>query len=177
MNKVRIIDYRPEHQPYFDFLNRDWIEKYFRMEAIDEYVLTNPDEAILQPGGAILMATYEGHLTGTVALKKVDDTIYEFTKMAVHENFRRRGIAEELGYGAFRKAYELGADKIILYTNSILKPAIKLYEKLGFHHEELEKGGYKRADVKMSIAMEKILRNTMYFTFTTQEISLWYRNK
>lgn len=172
MNKVKIIDYRPEHQHYFEFFNRNWIEKYFWMEPVDEYVLTKPEEAIIQPGGAILMATHNGHLAGTVALKKVDDRTYEFTKMAVHENFHREGIAEELSYGAFRKAYELGAEKIILYTNSILNPAIRLYEKLGFQHEELEKGGYKRADVKMSIAMEEILKNTMFFTITTQEISI-----
>lgn len=172
MNKVKIIDYRPEHQRYFESFNRNWIEKYFRMEPVDEYVLTRPEEAIMQPGGAILMAAYEGQLAGTVALKKVDVTIYEFTKMAVHENFHRKGIAEELSYGAFRKAYELGAEEIILYSNSILKPAIRLYEKLGFHHVELEKGGYNRADVKMSIAMEEILKTTMFFTITTQEISI-----
>ena len=172
MNKVKIIDYKPEHQPYFEFFNRRWIEKYFRMEPVDEYVFTNPEDAIIESGGAVLMATYEGHLAGTVALKKLDDTTYEFTKMAVHENFHRKGIAEELSYGAFRKAYELGAEKIILYTNSILKPAIRLYEKLGFHHEELEKGRYKRADVKMSISIEEILKDTMFFTITTQEINI-----
>jgi len=172
MNKVKIIDYKPEHQPYFEFFNRRWIEKYFRMEPVDEYVLTNPEDAIIESGGAVLMATYEGHLAGTVALKKLDDTTYEFTKMAVHENFHRKGIAEELSYGAFRKAYELGAEKIILYTNSILKPAIRLYEKLGFHHEELEKGKYKRADVKMGISMEQILKETMFFTITTLEITI-----
>ncbi|MBI2729182.1 MAG: GNAT family N-acetyltransferase, partial [Sphingobacteriales bacterium] len=122
MNKVRIIDYKPEHQHYFEFFNRNWIEKYFEMEALDEYVLTHPQEAILEQGGAILMATYEGHLAGTVALKKVDAVTYEFTKMAVDEHFHRKGIAEELSYAAFKKGYELGAEKIILYTNSILKP-------------------------------------------------------
>jgi len=172
MSKVKIAEYTSEHQPYFEFLNRRWIEKYFWMEPVDEYVLTKPEEAIIQPGGAILMAMYESHLAGTIALKKVDDTTYEFTKMAVHENFQRRGIAEELSYGAFRKAYELGAEEIMLYSHSSLKPAIHLYEKLGFHHLDLEKGKYKRADVMMSITMEEILKDTMFFTITTQEISI-----
>ena len=172
MNKVKIIDYLPEHQHYFEFFNRTWIEKYFWMEAIDEYVLTNPEEAIIKPGGAILMATYEGHLAGTVALKKVDDTTYEFTKMAVDKHFQRKGIAEELSYAAFKKAYELGAEEIVLYSHSSLKPAIHLYEKVGFHHEELEKGGYKRADVKMKVSMMEILKATMFFMITTQMIDL-----
>lgn len=172
MNKVKITDYRPEHQHYFEFFNRSWIEKYFEMEALDEYVLTHPQEAIIEKGGAILMATYEGQLAGTVALIKMEDSTYEFAKMAVHENFQRKGIAEELSYAAFKKAYELGAEKIILYTNSILKPAIRLYEKLGFQQEEMEHAEYKRADVKMSISMNQVLKDTMFFTFTTQEISL-----
>ncbi|MBI2729701.1 MAG: GNAT family N-acetyltransferase, partial [Sphingobacteriales bacterium] len=97
---------------------------------------------------------------------------YEFTKMAVDEHFHRKGIAEELSYAAFKKGYELGAEKIILYTNSILKPAITLYAKLGFQHEEVEKGKYKRADVKMSITVADILKATMFFTITTQEITI-----
>ena len=172
MNKVKIIDYLPEHQHYFEFFNRAWIEKYFWMEPIDEYVLTNPEESIIKPGGAILMATYEGHMAGTVALKKVDDTTYEFTKMAVDENFQRKGIAEELSYAAFKKACELGGEEIVLYSHSSLKPAIRLYEKIGFKHEELEKGKYKRADVKMVIKMQDILKATMFFMITTQIIEL-----
>ena len=46
MNDIRIIDYRPEHQPYFEKFNRDWIQKYFVMEPIDEFVLTDPEEAL-----------------------------------------------------------------------------------------------------------------------------------
>ncbi|MDB5209348.1 MAG: family N-acetyltransferase, partial [Sediminibacterium sp.] len=104
MNPICIVDYRPEHQPYFEKFNREWIEAFFTMEPFDEFVLTNPDEAILKNGGAILMALYEGNVAGTVGLRKVSDTIYEFTKMAVDSNFRRRGIAEAISYASFEKA-------------------------------------------------------------------------
>src|SRR5689334_10947416 len=109
MSDIKIIDYRPEHQPYFESLNRVWIEKLFRMEPVDEWVLTNPDKAILDAGGAILMAEYDGVIAGTVGLRKVDDETFEFTKMAVDENFRRRGIAEAICYASFKKAVQLGA--------------------------------------------------------------------
>ena len=91
MNPITIIDYQPKYQVYFEKFNRHWIEKYFEMEDVDEFVLTNPEEAILKPGGAILMALYNGTVAGTVALRKVNDTIYEFTKMAVEERFQRKG--------------------------------------------------------------------------------------
>ena len=148
---ITIVDYREEHQPYFDALNRAWIEELFVMEPVDEWVLTNPDKAILEPGGAILMAEYNGEVAGTVGLRKIDATTYEFTKMAVDAKFRRLGIAEELSYASFKKAEELGATKVILYSNTLNAHAIKLYEKIGFRHIQVENDVYARADVKMEI--------------------------
>ncbi|HEY6505487.1 MAG TPA: GNAT family N-acetyltransferase [Chitinophagaceae bacterium] len=163
MSNISIIDYEPKHQSYFEALNRAWIEKYFEMEKRDVEALTRPDETIIKKGGAILMAEYDGVIAGTVALKKVDDTTYEFTKMAVDENFRRRGIAEALSYASFRKAKQLGAKTIILYSNSILRPAITMYEKIGFRHVPVKDSGYIRSDVKMMITMETALHSADNF--------------
>lgn len=154
MNHIQIVDYQPQHQPYFDRFNPRWIEDYFTMEPVDEYVLQNPEDAILQPGGAILMALYDGEVAGTVGLRKVDDITYEFTKMAVAEHFRRKGIAEAISYASFKKARQLGAKKVILYSNTKNEAAIKLYEKLGFTHLQPETGVYARANVKMIIDIE-----------------------
>lgn len=158
MSRIEIIDYIPEHQPYFEKFNRDWIEEMFEMEPLDEWVLSNPDKSILEPGGAILMAAYDGVIAGTVGLRKVGDEVYEFTKMAVDKNFRRNGIAENLCFASFRKAKALGAKQIILYSNKKNAGAIRLYERIGFKHIEVEKGVYKRADVKMIISIDEAVR-------------------
>jgi len=158
MSNIIIVEYNSSHQAYFEKFNRDWIEKYFEMEPVDEFVLTNPGEAILKPGGAILMAEYDGEIAGTVALKKIDDYSYEFTKMAVDERFRRRGIAERLCYASFDKAKELGATTIILYSNKKNAAAIMMYEKIGFRHLKVEPGVYKRANVKMMIDIDEVMQ-------------------
>lgn len=164
MNReIKIVDYRPEHQPYFESFNRAWIEKLFTMEPVDEFVLTDPDEAILKSGGAILMAEYNGKVAGTVGLRKVDAFTYEFTKMAVDENFRRLGIAEAISYASFKKAKQLGARQVILYSNKLNAEAIKLYEKIGFKHVEVEPGVYKRANVKMVIDIETAVRTAQIY--------------
>ncbi|HEV7331966.1 MAG TPA: GNAT family N-acetyltransferase [Flavisolibacter sp.] len=150
-----VIDYRPEHQADFERLNRAWIEKYFRMEERDTYVLRNPEEAILQKGGAILMATYDGVVAGTVALLKVSNEEYEFSKMAVDEGYQRRGIAEALSYAALEKAKELGAKKVSLFSQTSLAPAIHLYRKLGFVEVPMNSRLYQRADIKMEIVVEE----------------------
>ncbi len=154
MTHITIVPYEKKHQPYFEKFNRQWIEELFVMEPVDEFVLKNPETAILQSGGAILMALYDGIVAGTVALRKVDETVYEFTKMAVDENFRRKGIAEALSYASFEKGKALGATSIILYSNTKNAAAIKLYEKLGFKHLPVENNVYKRANVKMQIELE-----------------------
>jgi len=158
MNEIKIVDYRPEHQPYFEAFNRVWIEELFEMEPVDEWVLTNPEQAILQTGGAILMAEYNGTPAGTVGLRKVDHETWEFTKMAVDMNYRRLGIAEVISYASFKKAKSLGAKKVILYSNTKNASAINLYEKIGFRHVEVEQGIYKRANVKMVINIDVAVR-------------------
>ncbi|MBL0359110.1 MAG: GNAT family N-acetyltransferase [Chitinophagaceae bacterium] len=155
MNNISIVPYESWHQPYFEKFNRQWIEAWFTMEPLDEWVLTNPEKAILKDGGSILMALYAGEVAGTVGLRKLGEEVYEFTKMAVDENFRRRGIAEALCYASFEKAAALGASKVILYSNTKNAGAIKLYEKIGFKHLPVENDVYARANVKMEINITK----------------------
>lgn len=158
MNNIRIVDYRPEHQPSFEQFNRQWIEELFEMEPVDEWVLTNPDKAILETGGAILMAEYDRVPAGTVGLRKVDAYTFEFTKMAVDPAYRRKGIAEALSYASFRKAKQAGATRVILYSNKRNAGAVKMYEKIGFKHVPVENDVYKRADVKMEIAIDAAIK-------------------
>ena len=147
---ITVIEYKPEHQPYFESLNRVWIEKYFTMEPRDEEILRHPEKTIIEKGGVILVALYEETVAGVVALIRLTDDSFEFSKMGVHENFRRKGIAEALSYAAFEKAKELGASKVVLFSNTLLEPAIQLYRKLGFAEAPLDKfNEYKRSNIKM----------------------------
>jgi GNAT superfamily N-acetyltransferase len=149
---TQIIDYVPAHQVYFEKFNRDWIEKYFWMEPIDFEVLQKPEEHIIAEGGEILMALCDEVPAGTVALKFVEPGVYEFTKMAVDERFRGKKVGESLALAAIEKAKSLGAHKIILYSNTVLSPAIALYKKLGFAEVVLD-GPYKRSNIKMQLTL------------------------
>ncbi len=163
MSHINIVDFRPEHQPWFEKFNRAWIEELFEMEPLDEWVLKHPEKAILEGGGAVLMAEYDGVPAGTVGLRRVDEGTVEFTKMAVDINFRRKGMAEMLCYASFKKAAELGVGKIILYSNTKNAVAIKMYEKVGFRHIPVEQGVYKRANVKMMISTTTALGRATFF--------------
>ncbi len=53
-----------------------------------------------------------------------------------------------------KKQNNSGAAKVILYSNTLNAAAVKMYEKIGFRHVEVEKGVYERANVKMVIDIE-----------------------
>lgn len=149
---IEIIEYTPEYQPWFEKLNRDWIEKYFWMEPIDVQVLGNPDEHIIQHGGTILMAEVNKKVAGTVALKYASPGVYEFTKMAVDVQYHGKGIGRALSEAAIERVRQLGGHTIILYSSTLLGPAIALYKKLGFKEVALD-GPYKRSDIKMELIL------------------------
>lgn len=149
---IEILHYLPEHQPWFEKLNRDWIEKYFWMEPVDHDVLSKPEEHIIHQGGYVFMAQFENEIVGTVALKFVEPGIYEFTKMAVDEKFQGLKIGKHLAEVAIEKAKEKNASKIILYSNTKLTTAIALYRKLGFKEIPVD-GPYKRSNIKMELLL------------------------
>lgn len=152
-NHIQVTEYQPAHQPRFESLNRKWIEQYFGLEPVDLEVLQFPDQNILGKGGSILMASYKNEIAGTVALRYVEPGVYEFTKMAVDEAFRGLQIGKTLAVSAIEKAKNLGAHKIILYSHTMLKPAISLYRKLGFVEVPVD-GPYKRSNIKMELKLD-----------------------
>jgi putative acetyltransferase len=150
----RIVDYNPSLRKYFESLNREWLEKYFTVEPIDEKYFENPDQEILQKGGAIFFAEVSGDILGVCSLVVTEDGL-ELAKMAVTEKARGKGLGEFLVTEAIKRAKYMGATKLLLVTNSKLVPAIRLYEKLGF--ETTFRGQhpkYQRGDV----VMEKLLK-------------------
>lgn len=148
---MRIIPYQPELAPYFDKLNKAWLEEYFVVEPLDKYVLENPEDAILKGGGKILFAEHEGNIIGTVALRRLGEDSFELTKMAVDKTYQGLGAGKLLCQAAIDLARSMGIATLILYTQSSLVTAIGIYHKLGFFDIPLEPGVYKRADTKMKI--------------------------
>lgn len=148
---VEIIEYSPEFHDDFKRLNYEWIEKYFKLEKADYQSLDQPDEKILRPGGQIYMARQNGEIVGTCALIKIDKNTYELAKMAVAEQARGRGIGWLLGQTAITKARDLGAKTIYLESNTVLVPAIKLYQKLGFRKVFGKPSPYERCNIQMEL--------------------------
>ena len=148
-NTVEIIPFSPDLKEYIKTLNLEWLIKYFRVEEKDDLVLSNPQEEIIDKGGLIFYAKYNGEILATVSLMKIDETTFELSKMAVSDKAQGLGIGNKLLVHCIAIAEENNIKKLILYSNRILLPAIHLYEKFGFTEVPLEEGLYERADIKM----------------------------
>jgi len=150
---VTIVDYRPEYKTAFKTLNEEWITKYFKMEASDYKYLDHPEENIMDKNGQIIFAIFNGKPVGTCALVKTDEQTFELAKMAVSDEAKGRGIGCLLGIAAIEKAREAGAKRIYLESNTILKPAINLYQKLGFKRIAGMPSPYERSNICMEIIL------------------------
>lgn len=152
-NTVEIISFSPELKDPIKTLNKEWLQKYFRVEEKDELTLSNPQEEIIDKGGLIFYARYNDEIVGTVSLLKFDDFTFELSKMAVSDRAQGLGIGNKLLTHCVTIAKENNIHKLFLYSNRKLLPAIHLYTKFGFIEVPVEEGVYERADIKM----EKII--------------------
>lgn len=153
MEAIKIHSYRPELAPYFLSINKQWIEHYFALEAFDREQLENPDKSILDKGGQVWFAEWQNEIVGTVAMKKVGDNCFELIKMGVLPKAQGKNIGLLLGHAAIDWARSVGASSVVLYSNSVLAPAIRLYRKMGFVEVPIEMGKYDRCDIKMEIVL------------------------
>jgi ribosomal protein S18 acetylase RimI-like enzyme len=163
---IRLVDYSIAHQLDFERLNRRWLEAYFIIEPYDEKVLQHPDQYILAPGGAIVVAEFmpaDGTPTvvaGVVGMMPVthhaaDGTpqpAVEMTKLAVDPAYQGLGIGRKLCEAILQKAQQAGYPAMELVSNRKLLPALKLYQSMGFVEvpvapEYLQK--YERCDIMM----------------------------
>lgn len=154
-NSIRIVDYIPAYQQAFRDLNEEWITTYFKMEAADYKALDHPNEYILDKGGYILVALDGDTPVGVCALIKMDDPVYEYelAKMAVSPKAQGKSVGYKLGSAIVDKARSLGAHNLYLESNTILKPAIGLYQKLGFKKVAGRATPYERCNIQMELIL------------------------
>lgn len=155
---IKVVDYKPEYKSVFKDLNVEWISKYFEMEDTDHRIPDNPESEIIENGGKILFALYNGEPVGTCELLKMDNSknTVELVKMAVSPKVRGKGIGWMLGKAVIDVAKEMGANKIFLEGNSNLKASFKLYQKLGFKKIVGIPSPYKRVDIQMELDLNEV---------------------
>ncbi len=151
MNTVEIIPFNEELKSHFEKLNKEWLEKYFSVEPVDEEIFSDPKRDIIDKGGYIFFALKDNEVVGTCALFKKHES-FELAKMAVTDKYQGLGIGKKLLIASIEKAQRAGVKYIELVTHKKLGPAIHLYKKLGFKEipmSEEYKKKYARCNIQM----------------------------
>ena len=150
---INIIPFESRHAPVFKQLNLEWLDKYHLTESHDLMVLNDPQATILDTGGIILLAEYNGEIVGTAALMLEHENVYELAKMAVSPHMQGQGISKLLISAILEAAKKKGVEKLILFSNHQLLAALSLYEKFGFKHVEVTGSPFTTADVRMELSL------------------------
>jgi ribosomal protein S18 acetylase RimI-like enzyme len=148
-SRIDIVGYADRFAADFRRLNVAWLKGNGLWEEVHAKSLDAPRETILAAGGQIFFAVADGVVVGTCAVLRVGPGVVELAKLAVAPAAQGRGLGRRLTLAALEHARSLGAEKVVLVTNSRLTPAIRLYESLGFVHVPVPKDSYAAADVCM----------------------------
>ena len=136
MSALTLVTYTPAYAAEFATLNYAWIEAYFAIEAEDRAALEAPQAYALDAGGEIFFLLEAGVPVGTVAMVPFkgnsNGKAFELAKMAVREDRRGRGYGQHLMRACLDFARTQSADEIVLITNDVLEPALRLCRRWGF---------------------------------------------
>ena len=146
---IEIRDYTSNYRSDFKSLNMQWIEQYFTVEPSDASMLEDPESHIIERGGHIFVAVDDDAVLGVCSLVPASPGSFQLAKMAVSPEARGRGIGRMLGNAAVERARSVGASSVELYSNTVLAPAISLYESLGFREVPLEGAEHVRSNIRM----------------------------
>lgn len=153
---MRIVPFTVDRAAAFESLNREWIERFFRLEESDLKVLRDPQRQILDDGGQIFFAIDGDDAVGTVAAVRTAFDTFELAKMAVRPSHQGHGLGAMLVRAAIDYATAAGATTMFLDTNSALTTAIRLYARHGFVHATRSgPNPYERSDVYMELRLKR----------------------
>ena len=154
MTKISFKKFSKIDSEKFKSLNLEWLNRYFKVEPIDELVLNNPKREVIDKGGFIFMIEKNSDIIGTFAFIKKSENIYEFSKMAIIPDERGNGYGNKAMKFLIQFAKNKKWSRLILYSNTKLKNSIHLYRKYGFKEIPLEKNLiYSRGNIKMELSL------------------------
>lgn len=85
------------------------------------------------PSGRLLLAEYERHVAGCVALHKIEDGVCEMKRLYLRPQFRGKRLGLALADRIIAEARQIGYRHMRLDTvESVMKDAVAMYRKLGF---------------------------------------------
>lgn len=165
--EIQITEWRDAYSEDFKRLSLEWLQKYVEVEPRDIEMIEHPYEVILNKGGMTWFALADDKVVGTISVLQEESGEWELAKMAVTEEYKGYGISNRLIMEALAFSRKKGIEKLVLYTNSVLAPAVHQYHKYGFVDVPIMEETYDTADLKMELKLNdaRPCDSTKFFFF------------
>lgn len=140
----------------FEKLKREDIPEVYEIEKLsftDPHSIASMTAAIMNPACEFWVVREGNKIAGFVEFWIMYDESH-IIDIAVHPEFRRRGIGKKLMEFLIEKSSAAGAKKIFLEVRPSNTPAIALYKKMGFVESGMRTKYYKDED---ALIMSKTL--------------------
>lgn len=146
---MEIKEYSDKYKDDFIKLNSAWIVKYFNALEEEDYRVFGNIEGLIGGGAMIFSAVEKEVVLATCLIKPVGAGGWEICKLAANEEVPHKGAGSAVFGACMEYARKHGAEKVVIETNSALKPAVHIYEKYGFKSVPIEKTDFARVDLVM----------------------------
>lgn len=153
---MKIIPYQREYKKDFIGLNTAWIERYFSMEEDDLKILDHVEDFV-NTGSMIFFALENHKVLATCMVIPLKDNVWELCKLAAVGQYTGKGAGSAVLRACMDYAIKHGAEKLTFISNRKLKPALHIYEKLGFREVPLNNDyqNYERADIQFELVVKR----------------------
>ena len=103
----------------------------------------------------IYFAIENGVVYATCMAQPMTTDEWEICKLATDERYEGHGAGSAVFKACMDYALENGANKLTILSNSILKPALHIYEKYGFYEIPVDNTHhYKRVDIQFEYTVK-----------------------
>lgn len=122
-------------------------------QSFDEELKTLPG-AYAPPDGRLLLARYQDHAAGCIALRKLETGVCEMKRLYVRPADRGAGLGRMLAERLIAEARVIGYQRMRLDTiGSAMQDAVALYRRMGFK----EIAPYSKVPIESALWMELLL--------------------
>ncbi|MCD8145388.1 MAG: GNAT family N-acetyltransferase [Oscillospiraceae bacterium] len=144
---MKIIPFEDRYRQDFIDFNTDWVVSNFGfLEEHDRETFDKIDEE-LQNGAMIFFAVENDAALAACMTMPMEGTTWEICKLGSNKHLPHKGAGSAVFKACMDWALEHGAQRLFIVSNSKLKPALHIYEKLGFREIKLDNYEYVRGDI------------------------------